>query len=71
MEFKNVLWNKKMELARTEKGWTQQEVAEKLGVPIQTYGRWERGRNKPISSHKKAIQKLFKPHIIFEEGVTQ
>ena len=32
---------------RTEKGYSQKECAEKLGIEVPTYNRWERGNNRP------------------------
>jgi transcriptional regulator with XRE-family HTH domain len=32
---------------RSEKGWTQQELADALGVTVQTVRNWESGRTHP------------------------
>lgn len=36
--------------AREHRGWTQRELASRLGVSLRTISRWERGDHRP-SSH--------------------
>ncbi len=33
----------RLRAARESRGWQQAEVAERIGVPVETYGSWERG----------------------------
>lgn len=33
----------RLKLIRTERGLTQKDLADKLGIPARTYGSWERG----------------------------
>jgi len=40
---------------REERGWTQQELAGKLGVAISTVYQWERGKYEPRFSQMKAL----------------
>ena len=52
-------WNKKLEIRRVTLDLTQEQAADLIGVPIGTYGRWERGNNKPIKVYEKAIAEAF------------
>ena len=38
---------KQMELLRMQNGYSQKKVAELLGIPVQTYNGYEKGRNEP------------------------
>lgn len=51
--------NEQLRQARNVKGWTQQEVAEKIGVLPNNYSRWERGEAFPSSYSRKKLSKLF------------
>jgi len=42
-----LLISKKIFELRNEKSWTQEELAEKVGVHFQSIGRWERGEALP------------------------
>lgn len=44
---------------RTEKGWRQKDVAEKLNVSAQVYGNYENGINKPDPDMLSAMADLF------------
>ncbi len=44
---------------RTERGWSQQDLAVKLGVSASTVYNWERGRFEPTASKFKAIALAF------------
>ncbi|HPR64597.1 MAG TPA: helix-turn-helix transcriptional regulator [Thermoanaerobaculia bacterium] len=44
---------------RDERGWTQGELADKIGVHIQTLGRWERQKSKPDSDDIINLAKTF------------
>ena len=33
---------------RLQRGWTQEDLAERIGVRAGTVCRWERGRNRPV-----------------------
>ncbi len=44
---------------REEHGWTQLELAVKLGVTPLTVYNWERGRHEPTTSKLRAIAQVF------------
>ena len=44
---------------RKERGWSQAEVAEALGVNLSTVRRWERGRAVPYPYYRKKLATLF------------
>lgn len=52
-------WNKKLEIQRVLLDLTQEQAAAKIGVPLGTYGRWERGANVPMDVYKKLIAEAF------------
>ena len=54
METKNVI----LEL-RTQKGWSQDELAEKVFVTRQAVSRWENGETVPNTETLKLLSKLF------------
>ena len=47
--------NSKIAAARIEKGWTQTQLAEALGVIQQQVARWETGESEPRTSTLKKI----------------
>lgn len=44
---------------RKDKGWTQGELAEKLGLSVHTIGSYEQNRTQPDDEMKLKISKLF------------
>ena len=44
---------------RLEKGWTQEQVTEKLKAGKNTYPAWERGEREPIEPMKYLIADIF------------
>jgi transcriptional regulator with XRE-family HTH domain len=44
---------------RNSRGWTQEDVASRVGVGMQQVYRWENGRNKPPPERMKAISRLY------------
>ena len=44
---------------RERRGWTQLEVAHRLGVTPLTVSNWERGRHEPKASQLRALARLF------------
>lgn len=52
-------WSKTLEIRRCELDLTQQQAAELIGVPLNTYGRWERGQAFPLSIYRKQIARAF------------
>jgi transcriptional regulator with XRE-family HTH domain len=55
---KEALMNTIREL-RESRGWTQLELANKLGVTPATVYNWERGRYEPSASKLRQIARLF------------
>lgn len=44
--------------ARRQRGWTQRELAGRLGVTTSTVCRWERGHTRPNASRRQALECL-------------
>ncbi|MBQ8885106.1 MAG: helix-turn-helix transcriptional regulator [Clostridia bacterium] len=45
-DYKNI-FKAQLKEVRKEKGLSQKEVAEKIGVAVSTYANWEQGRTEP------------------------
>tara|TARA_R100000808_G_C2086647_1_gene108574 strand:+ start:168 stop:491 length:324 start_codon:yes stop_codon:yes gene_type:complete len=45
--------------ARQAQGWSQQELAEKVGAPHSSVYKWERGMSKPSKSNQKRLEEVF------------
>lgn len=43
---------------RTEKGLTQQQIAERLNVHQAAYSHWENGYNRPLSKYWEPLAKI-------------
>jgi len=56
---KNLAWNKKIEVLRTIKGWSQTEAAEKCNTGQKVYWGWEAGKRYPHKNNRLAIAKAF------------
>ena len=52
----SVAW---LEQERLDRNWTQEYVAERIGVEISTLQRWERGLHRPQARHYRQLCKLF------------
>ena len=48
-----------LQSARLDRNWTQEYVAERVGVEVMTIRRWERGQNKPQPRQYYQLCKLF------------
>lgn len=44
---------------RTEEGWSQEKLAEKIGEPANTISRWETATYKPSAEQLEKLAKLF------------
>ncbi len=44
---------------RKKQGWSQQYIAEKLGIDTNTVSRWERGLNVPYPIYRSKLSELF------------
>lgn len=56
---KNLKWNKKIEVLRTIKGWSQTEAAEKCNTGQKSYWSWESGERYPHKNNRIAIARAF------------
>lgn len=52
-------WNKKIEVLRIIKGWTQKEAAERCNTNQKAYWVWESGESYPRKNSRVAIAKAF------------
>jgi len=43
---------------RERRGWSQSDLAKKLGVGLSTVGRWEQGKSQPYPYHRKKLATL-------------
>ena len=57
--FKGLTWNKKLEVLRTIKGWTQCEAAEKCFTGQKNFWTWESGESYPRKNSRRAICQAF------------
>ena len=57
--FKKLPWNKKIEILRIVKGWTQREVAERCNTSQKNFWNWESGKSYPNKNSRIAISKAF------------
>lgn len=55
----NLNWNKKMEVLRTIKGWSQEVAAEKCFTGQKTYWAWESGNTYPRKNSRRVIAQAF------------
>lgn len=65
MEFKDVV-----KQLRTERGWSQQEVADRLGVNKQTISQYERGIRKPLFDTAEVLADIFHVDLNYLMGFT-
>ncbi|WP_423787720.1 helix-turn-helix domain-containing protein, partial [Klebsiella pneumoniae] len=52
-------WGRWIRHQRSRRGWTQQEVANKIGATPLTVSRWERGQETPRPSFQDKLSALF------------
>ena len=57
--FNSLEWNKKIEVLRTMKGWTQEKAAEECFTGQKNYWQWEAGKVYPRKNSRIAIAKAF------------
>jgi transcriptional regulator with XRE-family HTH domain len=48
----------RLEELRDERGWTQRELADKVGVSERTYQLWRSGRTEPYGKHKRRLAEV-------------
>lgn len=58
--FRNLTWNKKLEVLRIIKGWNQDIAAEKCFTGQKTFWTWENGQAYPRKNNRRAIAQAFK-----------
>jgi DNA-binding XRE family transcriptional regulator len=49
---------------RELRGWSQEELAQKLGCDLKTVSRWENGKSLPQPFHRQALCQLFKKNLL-------
>jgi transcriptional regulator with XRE-family HTH domain len=55
----NATWNKRLEILRILKGWTQSDAAERCGVNQKVFWDWETGKRYPQIQKRKDISRAF------------
>ena len=56
---KNTPWYMRIKLCRVKLELTQVQAADKIGVSLKTYRRWEDGENIPMEVYKTKISEAF------------
>ena len=51
--------NRHLVLARGNRGWTQRDLADRVGTTALTIGRWERGETTPSAYFRKRLREIF------------
>lgn len=59
MSIDETLPNERLKRARYEMGWTQTELAEKVGTTFETVSRWERGIKAPSAYYRRKLCDVF------------
>lgn len=49
---------------RASRGWSQEDLAQKLGCDLKTIGRWENGKALPQALHRQALSQLLKKDLL-------
>lgn len=57
--FKKLPWNKKIQVLRIVKEWTQQEAAERCNTNQKNFWNWESGKSYPNKNSRLIISKVF------------
>ena len=58
-------WNRKMKIRRVTLDYSREYLAEKIGVNLLTYGRWERGEHMPLPVYRNIIEEILEDDTIF------
>ena len=61
----------KVKELRKRKGWTQEELAQVIGVSLSTVQRWERQGGKPTRLARRELAKLFEEASIGDDEKSQ
>jgi predicted ATPase/DNA-binding CsgD family transcriptional regulator/transcriptional regulator with XRE-family HTH domain len=59
MNFEETIPNERLKSARYQMGWTQTELAEKVGTTFETVSRWERGIKAPSAYFRRKLCEAF------------
>lgn len=59
MNFEETFPNDRLKSARYQMGWTQAELAEKVGTTFETVSRWERGIKAPSAYFRRKLSEVF------------
>src|SRR2546428_9862963 len=59
MGFEEAISNERLRHARHERGWTQAELAEKVGTTFETVSRWERCIKVPSAYYRRKLCDVF------------
>lgn len=51
--------NEKLREERLKRGWSQQKLADELGIAVVTVNRWERGKQQPTGYYRLKLSTLF------------
>src|SRR5947199_8789143 len=52
-------FHRQLKLERERRGWSQADLAERMGTSVKTVNRWENGGNLPRPYHRQTILELF------------
>ena len=55
MNIEEIIPNERLKRARHQQGWTQAELAEKVGTTFETVSRWERGIKAPSAYYRRQL----------------
>src|SRR5690348_955074 len=53
------LFHKQIKLERERRGWSQEDLAKRVGCDVKTVRRWEKGERLPRSYHRQPLFSLF------------
>lgn len=63
-------FSQRMRKLREERGWTQREVAERLGIPTNSYSGYERGAREPDFAMVVRIARLYQVSVDYLLGLS-
>src|SRR5712691_3873542 len=59
MNIEEIIPNERLKRARHQQGWTQAELAERVGTTFETVSRWERGIKIPSAYYRRKLCEVF------------
>src|SRR5579864_9222571 len=60
---KTMFWNELLKDERTQRGWSQRDVADRIGGSTKTISRWERGMSFPGPYNRQKLAKIFEKSV--------